>query len=124
MSELGWVLWVGYGGWRKLVLLFNYIKMRLPKGVVKWVKDDFNLEKAELKLLQQEEQIEKLQRHVAWYRFQLLSPEERRWVMDAYWILVGEFFWAKYEAFIQEYMCQRDEEEARKRKEEREKLWF
>lgn len=98
--------------------------MRLPKWVVKWVKDDFDLEKAELKLRQQEEEIKKLQRHIAWYRFQLLSEDERRWVSDAYWILVGEFFWSKYEAFIQEYMHQRDEEEARKRKEEWESLWF
>lgn len=98
--------------------------MRLQKGVVKWIKDDFDLEKAELKLIQQKEEIEKLQRHVAWYRFQLLSADERRWVRDAYWILVGEMFWGKYEAFIQEYMIQRDEEEARKRKEEWEKLWF
>ena len=98
--------------------------MRLPKWVVKWIKDDFDLEKAELKLRQQEEEIKKLQRRIAWYRFQLLSEDERRWVSDTYWMLVWEFFWSKYEAFIQEYMHQRDEEEARKRKEEWEKLSF
>lgn len=98
--------------------------MRLPKWVVKWVKDNFDSEKAELKLKQQEEEIKKLQRRIAWYRFQLLSEDERRWVSGAYWILVGEFFWSKYEAFIQEYMHQRDEEEERRRKEEWEKLPF
>ena len=98
--------------------------MRLPKWVVKWIKDDFDLEKAELKLRQQEEEIKKLQRRIAWYRFQLLPEAERRWVRDAYWILVGELFWSKYEAFIQEYMHQRDEEEARKREEEWKSLWF
>ena len=98
--------------------------MRLPKWVVKWVKDDFDFEKLELKCKQQEEEIKKLQRHIAWYRFQLLSEDERRWVRDTYWILVGEFFWGKYEAFIQEYMHQRYEEEERKRKEEWERLPF
>ena len=78
--------------------------MRLPKWVVKWVKDDFDLEKAELKMKQQEEEIKRLQRHIALYKFQLLSEDERRWVNDAYWILVGDFFWRKYDDFIQEYI--------------------
>lgn len=98
--------------------------MKLPKWVVKWVKDDFDLEKVELKIKQQEEEIKKLQRHVAWYRFQLLSEDEKRWVRDAYLILVGELFWSKYESFIQEYMIQRDAEEKKKRDEEWEKLCF
>lgn len=86
--------------------------MRLPKWVVKWIKDNFDLEKAELKLKQQEEKIKKLETDVYRYRFNCLPRTEKEWIHDAYVILAWEDFWGKkYKAFIVEYMKERDRRE-------------
>lgn len=88
--------------------------MRLPKWVIKWVKDDFNLEKAELKLRQQEEEIIRLKRWIAELRFYDLPEEEREWVERVYAMMEWPIFWKWRYIFLEEYMRQRDEDEREK----------
>lgn len=84
--------------------------MKLPKWVVKWVKDDFNLEKAELKILQLTEENAKLKRRLALARFDSLPKEEKDWVWRALWILWHSTFSDEYDEFIEKYMNRREEE--------------
>ena len=66
--------------------------MKLPKWVVKWVKDDFNVEKLELKVKQQEEEIKKLKKEIVSLRREKLPEDERRWALIAYWLLARKNF--------------------------------
>lgn len=85
--------------------------MKLPKWVVKWVKDEFSSEKAELRVLQLTEENTRLKRKLAMARFELLPKEEKDWVWRALWILWHSLFWDKNAEFIEKYMERRDGEE-------------
>lgn len=85
--------------------------MKLPKWVVKWVKDEFSLEKAELRISQLTEENTRLKRRLAMARFDSLPKEERDWVWRTLWILWYSLFLDKNAEFIEKYMDRRDEEE-------------
>ena len=85
--------------------------MKLPKWVVKWVKDEFNSDKAELKILQLEEENARLKRKLAMARFESLPKEEKDWVWRTLWILWHTLFWDAEAEFVEKYMERRDEEE-------------
>lgn len=92
--------------------------MRLPKWVVKGVKDDFTLEKAERKIKQQELEIESLKRQLARLRFNNLPKEEVEWISRVFRVLWSSFlntlFWSLQEdMFIMDYLKQRDEDKQR-----------
>ena len=84
--------------------------MRLPKWVVKWVKDDFDFEWLELKCKQQEEEIKILKGRIAALRFELLPKEEREGVERVYSMMKWPIFWRWKIFFIQEYLKRRDED--------------
>lgn len=94
--------------------------MRLPKWVVKWVKDDFTLEKAEHKIKQQELEIEKLKRQLARQRFFNLPKEEVEWVARVFKVLWSSILnslfggWRQENKFIMDYLEQRDIDEKEK----------
>ena len=67
--------------------------MRLPKWVVKWVKDDFDYEKLELKCKQQEEEIIILKNRIALLRYESLPKEERDGVERVYSMMKWPIFW-------------------------------
>lgn len=85
--------------------------MKLPKWVVKWVKDEFNPEAVELKVKQQEEEIKRLKIKVAYYRFLALPEEERKGATNAYMVLNGKLFNWEWEEFCKEYLKYRDEQD-------------
>lgn len=85
--------------------------MKLPKWVVKWVKDGFNSEKAELKILQLTEENARLRRKLAMARFESLPKEEKDWVWRTLWILWHSLFCNAQAEFIEKYMDRRDEED-------------
>lgn len=66
--------------------------MRLPKWVVKWVKDNFDVDALELKCRQQEEKIKKLNKDIVMLKWEGLSEDERRWALNAYYLLTWKFF--------------------------------
>lgn len=80
--------------------------MRLPKWVVKGVKDEFNVEALELKCKQQEEEIANLRRKINYMRFMSLPEDERRWIERALIIITWKFFPLKEEKdnFIDDYL--------------------
>ena len=88
--------------------------MKLPKWVVKWIKDDFDLEKLELKCKQQEEEIIRLKRKIAELRFYNLPENEKEWVERICDMIGLSIFWRQRYIFLEEYMRQRDEDEKRK----------
>lgn len=88
--------------------------MRLPKWVVKWIKDDFDLEKMELKVVQQDAEITSLRRKIAELRFYDLPENEIEWVERMMSILWISLFWRQRYIFLEEYMRLRDEDEKRK----------
>lgn len=85
--------------------------MKLPKWVVKWVKDEFSLEEAELRISQLTEENARLRRRLAMARFDSLPKEERDWVLRTLWILWYSLFLDNNAEFIEKYMERRDEEE-------------
>lgn len=86
-------------------------KIKLPKWCVQWVKDDFTLEKAELIIQQQKEEIRKLQRKNYLLKFDALPEKEKEWALNAYMILVWEIFSWKMEEFKEEYMKDKEKKE-------------
>ena len=66
--------------------------MRLPKWVVKWVKDNFDVDALELKCRQQEEKIKKLNKEIVRLKRNALPEDERRWALDAFFVLTGKLF--------------------------------
>ncbi len=94
---------MGYEWWTELVLLFNNINMRLPKWVVKWVKDNFDVDALELKCRQQEEKIRKLNKEIVCLKRDRLSEDERRWALNAYNIITWKNFSWELE-FKEEYI--------------------
>lgn len=100
--------------------------MRLPKWVVKGIVDEFTLEKAELKIRQQEEEIARLRRQIAELRFNALPNDEKEWVERIYSMMGWPIFWRWRYIFMEEYMKRRDEDvrEAYLRKLDEEELPF
>lgn len=94
--------------------------MRLPKGVVKWVKDEFTLEKAEKKIKKQELEIEKLKSQLARQRFFALPKDEIEGVARVFRVLKSPIlnslfgWWWWEDKFIVEYIEQRDADEKAK----------
>lgn len=87
--------------------------MRLPKWVVKWVKDNFDVNAIELKCKQQEEKIKKLNREIVMLKRQAISEEERRWALDAFFILTWKLFpCAEQTEFIEKYVELKEEWDA------------
>lgn len=81
--------------------------MRLPKWVVKWVKDNFDVDALELKSKQQEEKIKKLNREIVMLKWKALPEDERRWALDAFFILTWKLFpCAEQTEFITKYVEQ------------------
>ena len=66
--------------------------MRLPKWVVKWVKDNFDVNALELRAKQQEEKIKKLNKEIVLLKWKALPEDERRWALDAFFVLTGKLF--------------------------------
>lgn len=66
--------------------------MRLPKWVVKWVKDNFDVNALELKAKQQEEKIKKLNKEIVLLKWRALPEDERKWALDAFFVLTGKLF--------------------------------
>lgn len=101
---------MGYEWWTELVLLFNNINMRLQKWVVKWVKDNFDVDALELKCRQQEEKIKKLNREVVMLKRKNLPEDERRWALDTFTILTWKMFPSNSEQteFIAKYIEQKE----------------
>lgn len=66
--------------------------MRLPKWVVKWVKDNFDVDALELKCKQQEEEIKRLKKKILNLKRDRLPEDERRWALNAYLLLTWKFF--------------------------------
>ena len=85
--------------------------MRLPKWVVKWVKDNFDVDALELKCRQQEEKIKRLNKEIAMLKWKALPEYERKWALEAYLILTWKLFWWETD-FIVEYIKQQEEWEA------------
>ena len=79
--------------------------MRLPKWVVKWVKDNFDVDALELKCRQQEEKIKKLNKDIVMLKWERLSEDEKRWALNAYHLLTWKFFSWEGE-FKEEYIEQ------------------
>lgn len=77
--------------------------MRLPKWVVKWIKDNFNVDALELKCRQQEEEIKRLKRKIVLLKRDGLSEDERRWALNAYRVITWKFFSWETE-FKEEYI--------------------
>lgn len=89
--------------------------MRLPKWVVKWIKDDFTLEKAERLIKKQELEIERLKNQLNRQRFYNLPKEEIDWVKRTFDALGYNMFWMFWtnpneNAFIEKYLSTRDDE--------------
>lgn len=83
--------------------------MKLPKWVVKGVKDDFTLEKAELKIRQQEEKIRRLNIQIGWLKFNNLSDDEREWVVNTFALLTWHWYFSKeLDEFVCEYIKYKD----------------
>lgn len=88
--------------------------MKLPKWVVKWVKDEFTLEKAEKKIKKQELEIEKLKKQLARQRFFSLPKDEVEGVARVFRVLKSPIlnsifgWWWLEDKFIVEYIEQRD----------------
>lgn len=80
--------------------------MRLPKWVIKWIKDDFDYEKLELKCKQQEEEIIKLKSRINYMRYMALSEEERIWIENTLAIITWRTFWTfkDKEEFVESYL--------------------
>lgn len=85
--------------------------MRLPKWVVKGVKDNFDYDKLELKVKQQEAEIKSLKRRIRNLRYNSFPEEERIWVLNVYLMLGWKLFWREWEIFVDEYVKYKDEEE-------------
>ena len=88
--------------------------MKLPKWVVKGVKDNFDVEALELKCRQQEEKIKKLNRDIVMLKWKNLPEDERRWAFNAFVVLTGSMFPMSSEEieFITKYIEQREAWEA------------
>jgi hypothetical protein len=87
--------------------------MRLPKWVVKWVKDNFDVDALELKCRQQEEKIKKLTNEIARLKWNALLEEEREWALNAFFILTWKLFpWSEQTAFIEKYVKLKEEWDA------------
>lgn len=83
--------------------------MKLPKGVVKWVKDNFDVDALELKCKQQEEEIKKLRREIVMLKWQALPEDERRWALDALFVLTWKVLPPAQTEFIEKYVEQQEE---------------
>lgn len=77
--------------------------MRLPKWVVKWIKDNFDVDALELKCMQKEEEIKRLEKEIALLKRERLPEDERRWALNAYRVLTWKFFSWETE-FKEEYI--------------------
>ena len=88
--------------------------MKLPKWVVKGVKDNFNVEALELKCKQNEEENRRLKMKIAELRYYDLPKEEIECVERACAIMWLSLFWWDRSKFYEEYMRARDEDEKRK----------
>ena len=84
--------------------------MRLPKWVVKWVKDNFDVEALELKAKQQEEKIKKLTKDIVMLKWKALPEDERRWALNAFIVLTWKVFPLNSEEveFIVKYIEQQE----------------
>jgi hypothetical protein len=88
--------------------------MRLPKWVVKWVKDDFDFETLEIKCRQQEEEIKSLKETIMRYKFEHLPEDEKIGVWNVYLMMWWKSFGKERDVFREEYIkYKEDEEEAR-----------
>ena len=67
-------------------------KIKLPEWCVQWVEDTFTLEKAELIIQQQKEEIRRLNNRIAYMKFESLPEDEKRWALIAYSLLTGKMF--------------------------------
>ena len=86
--------------------------MKLPKWVVKGVKDDFDYEKLELKCLQQEAELKRLKRKLLLYKFEALPEDEKRWVFQSYLMMWGKMFSSEWDFFREKYILLQEEDEA------------
>lgn len=84
--------------------------MRLPKWVVKWIKDHFDVDALELKCKQQEEKIKKLNKDVVRLKWNALPEDERKWALNAFVILTWKLFPSSSEEteFIAKYIEQQE----------------
>lgn len=87
--------------------------MRLPKWVVKWVKDNFDVDALELKCRQQEEKLKKLNKDIVMLKWKRLPEDERRWALNAFAIFSWKMFPCPEQTeFITKYIEQHDAWEA------------
>lgn len=88
--------------------------MRLPKWVVKWVKDDFDFERLELKVKQQEEEIATLKRTIVRLKRDALPQDEKDCALRVYVMMDWPLFWDEWNIFQERYIEERDEDMARR----------
>jgi len=83
--------------------------MGLPKWVVKWVKDNFNIEECELKVQRLEEENRKLRLENGRLRFYLLPKEESEWAINAFIMLTGHWYFSReMDEFMKSYVDSRE----------------
>lgn len=79
-------------------------KIKLPEWCVQWVKDDFTLDKADLIIQQQKEEIRKLNNRIAYMKFEQLPEDEKRWALIAFSLLTWKMFWPEVDEFRANYV--------------------
>lgn len=83
--------------------------MKLPKWVVKGVKDNFDVDALELKCRQQEEKIKKLNKDIVRLKWDALPEDERKWALNAFTIFSWKMFPCPEQTeFIAKYIEQQE----------------
>ena len=90
-------------------------RFKLPEWCVQGVKDTFTLEKAELIIQQQKEEIRKLNNRIAYMKFESLPEDEKRWANIAFTLFTGKMYrnCKEYDDFRVDYvkMIEKDNDE-------------
>ena len=79
-------------------------KIKLPEWCVQGVEDTFTLEKAELIIQQQKEEIRKLNNRIAYMKFESLPEDEKKWANIAFTLFTGKMFGKEYDEFRVNYV--------------------
>jgi hypothetical protein len=79
-------------------------KIKLPEWCVQGVEDTFTLEKAELIIQQQKEEIRKLNNRIAYMKFDSLPEDEKKWANLAFALFTGEMYGKEYDEFRVNYV--------------------
>lgn len=88
--------------------------MRLPKWVVKWVKDTFDSDKLMLKIRQQEAEIESLNKKIVNLKREALSDSEKEWATIVYLMMKWPLFWDWWDIFKEQYIKEKEDDEDRR----------